>query len=149
MGSSTSLTQSEWRSKATRSTCLLLWCMRNERSRRPRGSARAAALLRKKQFTTRYLGGALRRRGAMRKSSSTAQPRQGRGRTATPMRTTASWPRRSGPLGLLKPSARPQRGGGGGGGCARAFALYAPTPSKTGTTPFFAGSWHTGCISSK
>jgi hypothetical protein len=38
----------------------------------------------------------------MRKTSSTAQPRQGRGRTAISMRTTALWPRRSGPLGPLE-----------------------------------------------
>jgi hypothetical protein len=40
-------------------------------------------------FTTHYRGGAPWRRGAMRKTSSTAQPRQGRGLAVTSMRTTA------------------------------------------------------------
>jgi hypothetical protein len=39
--------------------------------------------------TTHYRGGTPRRRGATRKMSSTAQPRQGRWLTATSMRTTA------------------------------------------------------------
>jgi hypothetical protein len=47
--------------------------------------------------------GALRRRGAMRKTSSTAQSRQGRGRTATSMRTTA--------LASTERAARPIRAG--------------------------------------
>jgi hypothetical protein len=40
-------------------------------------------------FNTHYRGGTSRRRGATRKASSTAQPMQGRGLTATSMRTTA------------------------------------------------------------
>jgi hypothetical protein len=51
--------------------------------------AQAEVLLASTAFTTRYRGGTPRRRGAMRKTSSTAQPRQGRGLTATSMRTTA------------------------------------------------------------
>jgi hypothetical protein len=57
-------------------------------------------------FTTRYRGGAPpRRRGAMRKTSSTAQPSPGKGvgggRTATSMLTTA--------LALTEWAARPIR----------------------------------------
>jgi hypothetical protein len=40
-------------------------------------------------FTTHYRGETPRRRGATRKTSSAAQPRQGRGLTVTSMRTTA------------------------------------------------------------
>jgi hypothetical protein len=54
-------------------------------------------------FTTHYRGGTPRRRSAMRKASSTAQPRQGRGRTAASMRTTA--------LGSTEWAARPIRAG--------------------------------------
>jgi hypothetical protein len=53
--------------------------------------------------THAYRGGTPRRRGAMRKASSTAQPRQGRGLTATSMRTTA--------LGSTEWAARPIRAG--------------------------------------
>jgi hypothetical protein len=68
-------------------------------------------------------GGTPRRRGALGKASSgkassTAQPRQGHGRTATSMRTTA--------LASTEWAARPIRAGravsaGGGGGCALAL----------------------------
>jgi hypothetical protein len=75
-------------------------------------------------FTTHYRGGTPRRRGATRKTSSTAQPRQGRGLTATSMRITAllfASFRRRGPPGSLEPGALPRWGGGGG--CARALAV--------------------------
>jgi hypothetical protein len=41
------------------------------------------------QWSVKTAGGTPRRRGATRKTSSTAQPRQGRGLAATSMRTTA------------------------------------------------------------
>jgi hypothetical protein len=68
-------------------------------------------------FTTHYRSGAPRRRDTMRKTSSTAQPRQGRGRTATCFDADhglGTWDQRSGPLGPLEPDARCQRSGGGG-----------------------------------
>ena len=67
--------------------------------------------------TTHYQGGALRRRGTMRKASSTAQPRQEHGLTVTSMRIAALGriisntlgSAECGPLGSLEPAA----GGGG------------------------------------
>jgi hypothetical protein len=85
-------------------------------------------------FTTHCRGGTARRRGAMRKASSTAQPRQGRpwadgdfdadhglgldgvGRSAGPLEPGAPWSQR-----------------GGGGGCARALAAHKPPPQKSNT----------------
>jgi hypothetical protein len=76
-------------------------------------------------FTTYYRGRVLRRRCAMRKTSSTAQRRQGRGRTATSMRTTALAPTVGRSARQSRASAvRPQRGGGGG--FPRALAVYKP-----------------------
>jgi hypothetical protein len=84
--------------------------------------------------TTHYRGGTPRRRGATHKASSTAQPRQGRGLTATSMRIAAllstAW------AAPLEPGARPQ--GGGGGSCTRALAVYKPRPTKK---PWHLISW--------
>jgi hypothetical protein len=89
-------------------------------------------------FTTHYRGGPPRRRGrgAMRKTSSTAQPMQGRGLTATSMRTTAlgstycttEWATHS----AHKSRAR---GPSGGGGFARALAVYNPHPHPPTRSP--------------
>jgi hypothetical protein len=84
-------------------------------------------------FTTRYRGGTPRRRGAMRKTSSTAHAAQakGRGRTATSMRTTT--------LASTEWAARPTRAGRaapGGGvevgapGCACALAVNKHLPAR-------------------
>jgi hypothetical protein len=54
--------------------------------------------------TTHYRGGAPRRRGATRKTSSTVQPRQGRGLAATSMRFRRRGP--PGPFGVEPADAR-------------------------------------------
>jgi hypothetical protein len=96
-------------------------------------------------FTTHYRGGTPRRRGATRKTSSTAQPRQGRGLTADgdfdfDARTTAL-------LSAFDGVGRPAhvRAGraarsGGGGGCARALAVYRPPPLTKRERECFAQS---------
>jgi hypothetical protein len=68
----------------------LLWRFASRFGHRRQGNARPGG--KKKSYTactTHYRGGTPRRRGATRKTSSTAQPRQGRELTATSMRTTA------------------------------------------------------------
>jgi hypothetical protein len=105
-------------------------------------------------FTTHYRGATPRRRGATRKTSSTAQPRQERGLAATSNDADRGFafdgvgrcapPRRRRGAGSLEPGVRPQRGGGGG--CARALAVYKPPPPKspkkqsTVVCPWDAGS---------
>jgi hypothetical protein len=68
-------------------------------------------------FTTHYRGETPRRRGATRRTSSTAQPRQGRGLTATSVRTSAllstAW------AAQLIRAARAAPSGRGRGLCAR------------------------------
>jgi hypothetical protein len=78
----------------------------------PRAAALRSSSLKKKGVSSCVCG--------LLSTSSTAQPRQGRGLTATSMRTTA----------LLSTAwaARPNRGGGGG--CARALAVHKPPPPK-------------------
>jgi hypothetical protein len=77
---------------------------------------------------THYRGGTPRRRGATRKASSAAQPRQGRGLTATSMRTTAllstAWAARR---------IRPGRGASSGWRrrlCARPCCVCPPSTQK-------------------
>jgi hypothetical protein len=79
-------------------------------------------------LTTCYRGGTPRRRGAMRKTRSTAQPRQGRGLTATSMRTTALARLDGARVGVGRSLGRSQ--GGGGGGFVLALAVYKPRVKK-------------------
>jgi hypothetical protein len=97
----------------------------------PSQRRRSPALISEVAFTTRYRGGTPRQRGAVRKASSTAQPRRGRVGGRRLRCGPRLWPRREwaarGPLvGPLEPGARSHRGGGGG--CALALAVYEPPP---------------------
>jgi hypothetical protein len=93
--------------------------------------AQADVLLHRLHYALPGWDAAAERRDAQDELHSAA-PRQGRGLTATSMRTTALLSTgRCGPPGALEPGARPNRGGGGG--CARALAVYKPPPPTTTT----------------